>query len=107
MVRAGIRWGESPLWSKDIDIKPDSGEILNEKFNDTDYSAKINGNKFQYIKQKGSSRNFVTLVRNNEFLTLRSAGKIQRFQTAGLEEKMNDVGISWEEIEAALSNEEF
>jgi len=43
----------------------------------------------------------------NDLLTVRKDKVVRKFQTAGLLDKMAEVGITWEEIDAAMANEEF
>ena len=51
------------------------------------------------------------LLRNsvmaNEHIVTRAKDTITHFETAGLLDKMAEYGITWEEIDAALANEEF
>lgn len=47
------------------------------------------------------------MFRDNEILSIKRSDVAVKFQTSGLEEKMNENGITWDEIDAALSNLEF
>ena len=105
-VWGGVRWGGS--WEEgNYDFKIDSGEIKTYNL-PTEYSTKMSGEKYGYETGKnGACRFLIEMFRNNETLSIKRKDMAVKFQTAGLEEKMNENGISWEEIDSALSNLEF
>jgi len=49
----------------------------------------------------------VDIMKNSDSVAVRRDGLSRRFQTAGLLDKMEEYGITWEEIDAAIANEEF
>ena len=53
------------------------------------------------------SRWLVDIIVNSDNVAVRRDGLTRRFPTAGLLDKMAEYGITWEEIDAALANEEF
>ena len=64
--------------------------------------------KFKFVwNQKAASRWLVDIMTKSDSVALRRDGLIRRFQTSGLLDKMAEYGITWEEIDAALANEEF
>ena len=68
----------------------------------------MSGQKYNYATGKnGECRFLVEMFKNNETLSIKMNDIVSKFQTAGLEEKMNEYGITWEEINSALSNLEF
>jgi len=112
-VIAGVHWGKGGNWDSDIkgtyDIKSKEGTI-SKVFNDVwtadlDISGK---EKFKFVwNQKDGSRLLTERFINNDSVSLRRDNLIRKFQTAGLMDKMSELGISWAEIDAAISNEEF
>ena len=72
-----------------------------------------------FLDQSGNSKYGVAWIENagarwilelftqNNIITLRKNNVVRKFQTAGLLDKMAEVGITWEEIDAAMANEEF
>jgi len=53
------------------------------------------------------ARWLVDILINNDIVTLRKGDISRKFYTAGLLDKMAEYDITWEEIDAALANEEF
>ena len=49
----------------------------------------------------------LNLIQNNKFLTVRHRNLVQRFQTSGFWDLVEAQGITKEEIENAIANEEF
>ncbi|WP_443740360.1 hypothetical protein [Treponema sp.] len=44
---------------------------------------------------------------SNEHIVFRANDIVTHFQTAGLMEKMEEAGITWEELDSAMKNQEF
>lgn len=57
--------------------------------------------------QNAGARWLIEMFTQNDLLTVRKDSVVRKFQTAGLLDKMAEVGITWEEIDAAMANEEF
>ena len=93
------------------DVKSMEGTV-EKYFKDTwkEYldSSQKEGFEFAWNHSEGS-RFLVERFLNNESVTLRRhyGGLVRKFQTAGLLNEMTAYGITWEEIDAALANEEF
>lgn len=105
-VWAGVRW-EATWQDGEYDFKLDSGEIKTYNLPGS-YTTKMAGEKYGYGTGKnGACRFLVEMFRDNEILSIKRSDVAVKFQTAGLEEKMNENGITWDEIDAALSNLEF
>lgn len=105
-VWGGVHWDD--VWQHgNYDFKIDSGEIKKYEL-PRSYATKMAGVKYEYgTGQNGVCRFLVEMFRDNEMLSLKRYDVAVKFQTAGLEEKMNENGITWDEIDAALSNLEF
>lgn len=105
-VWGGVRW-DNDVRTGNYDFKLDSGEI--KTFNlSGNYSTKMSGQKYGYATGKnGACRFLVEMFKNNDVLSIKRNDMAVKFQTAGFEEKMNENGITWEEIDEALSNLEF
>ena len=105
-VWGGVHWDD--VWQHgNYDFKIDSGEIKKYELPGS-YATKMAGVKYEYgTGQNGVCRFLVEMFRDNEMLSLKRYDVAVKFQTAGLEEKMNENGITWDEIDAALSNLEF
>ena len=105
-VWGGVRWGGS--WEEgNYDFKIDSGEIITYNL-PSEYSTKMSGQNYGYETGKnGACRFLIEMFKNNEILSIKRKDMAVKFQSAGLEEKMNENGITWEEIDTALSNLEF
>ena len=67
-----------------------------------------NVSKFAYAcDPKNSARWLVEIMKDSDSVAVRRDDMTRRFQTAGLLDKMAEYGITWEEIDNALANEEF
>ena len=105
-VWGGVRWG-GPWEEGNYDFKIDSGEIITYNL-PSEYSTKMSGQNYGYETGKnGACRFLIEMFKNNEILSIKRKDMAVKFQSAGLEEKMNENGITWEEIDTALSNLEF
>lgn len=116
VVRAGISWINT--WSGgDIsegtyDIKTDDGNMISKNCRRAKWSYntgwKDGKDNFYFTYNQGeSARFFINLFENNDYLVVRHRDIVQRFQTEGFWETLEKNGITREEIEAAISNEEF
>lgn len=115
IVRAGVYWGGTNIWASGYtggtyDFKSDDGSVVTKTF-DYAYWSDVNGWKgqdFGFSYNRGESpRFFMNLYMNNNLLTLRHEGLVQRFQTAGFLDALTAAGITLEEIDNAIANEEF
>lgn len=105
-VWSGVRWNND-TWTGNYDFKGDSGEIKTYNLQSS-YTTKMSGQQYGYATGKnGECRFLVEMFKNNAVLSVKRSDMAVKFQTAGLEEKMNENGITWEEINTALSNLEF
>ena len=94
-----------------FDIKTREGAVT-KYFKDTwkEYLDSSQKDSFKFVWNHAEGSRFLSeSFKNNEYVSLRRKydGLIRKFQTAGLLDKMAEYGISWEEIDAALANEEF
>lgn len=114
-VNAGIYWGydntnrfSGPTNTGRYDIKGQDGTTITKDLNDL-WSWTIATNDFFYYAwdQKAGSRWLVDILVNSDTVSVRRDGLSRKFQTAGLLDKMAEYGITWEEIDNALANEEF
>ena len=109
IVRAGMNWGYS---DGTYEFKEDGGNKITKNYNRARWS-KITGWKegnqyFNFSYNRGeSARSFIEMIERNDFLTVRHGGIVQRFQTAGFWDELENLGITKEEIDAAIANEEF
>ena len=114
-VYAGIYWvagnwsvGDDPAGT--YDIKKDDGTTVTKKFVDEwkNYLDLSQKNFFYFgWNAKEGARWFLDLFTQNNMITLRRNNLVRKFQTSGLLDKMAEVGITWDEIDAAIANEEF
>lgn len=108
-VYAGISW-YNYTYHGTYDFKIKNGSVITKKLDNSDtiYLDLSKNNKiyFAWNRNEGA-RWWLDLFTSNDTITIRRNNVVRKFQTAGLIEKMAEVGISWEEIEAAMANEEF
>lgn len=113
-VIAGIHWTTDDYRNigkannGTYDIKGDSGTSISKNLRDV-WTYTYPSKEFFLFgwDEKSGSRWLVDIIRNSDSVAVRRDGLTRRFQTAGLLEKMAEYGITWEEIDAALANEEF
>ena len=112
-VFAGICWAPGYGYSKqtgDYDIKLDNGSMLSKEMYGywTNYYD-VSGKSYIYVAwiHKAGARWLIDLLLQNNMISLRKNNVVRKFQTAGLLDKMAEVGITWDEIDAAMANEEF
>lgn len=111
MVRAGFSWDGYDT-SGSYDIKTEDGNMTTKKTSTAYWSYNTgwkNGNESFYFSYNDgeSARFYMNLFENNNYLVVRHRGIVQRFQTAGFWDAVESAGISREEIEEAIANEEF
>lgn len=115
-VFAGIYWLESWRWNRGdspdgtYDFKLDNGSIINKTFEDrwTNYTDLSKENSFMFgWNSKEGARWWLNMLTQNNIVTVRRNNLVRKFQTSGLLDKMAEVGITWDEIDAAMANEEF
>ena len=110
-VIAGVHWNDGGSWDSTgtYDVKSKEGTVT-KNYNDywEQYLDSSQKEKFTFVwNQKEGSRTLTERFKNNESVALRRDNLVRKFQTAGLMDKMTEYGITWQEIDAALSNEEF
>ena len=112
-VFAGICWKPGYGYSSqtgDYDIKLDNGSMLSKEMYGywTNYYD-VSGKSYIYVAwiHKAGARWIIDLLLQNNMISLRKNNVVRKFQTAGLLDKMAEVGITWDEIDAAMANEEF
>ena len=114
-VFAGVLWNTSHSWNGydqtgNYDFKLDNGSVLSKELRGywTCYLDLSGNSKYgvAWIKNAGA-RWILDILTQNNMITLRSKNVVRKFQTAGLLDKMAEVGITWDEIDAAMANEEF
>lgn len=111
MVKAGFSW-HSYESSGSYDIKDETGNTITKRYNSAYWSYdtgwKDGKEKFYFSHNSGESPRFIlNLIQNNNFLTVRHKDVVQRFQTAGFWDFVEAQGITKQEIENAIANEEF
>ena len=120
-VISGINWGSNNAntysWDADhpsqnsgsYDIKG-SKETVTKELTDTiklDYGGSQNDFVYSAWNPKAGARWLVDILVNSDAVSVRRNGLSRKFQTAGLLDKMAEYGITWEEIDNAMANEEF
>jgi len=113
-VFAGICWvpskGYGSYQQGSYDFKFDNGTITTKKFYESWYCyLDLSQKSYYYVGwiEKAGARWLLEMFTQNDLLTVRKDKVVRKFQTAGLLDKMAEVGITWEEIDAAMANEEF
>lgn len=114
-VVSGIHWTSSDNWNYShrgtYEIKGKTGETVTKKFNQWAFKCfldKSEKRSFYYMTDPtASARWLVDIIRKSDSVAVRRDGLIRRFQTDGLLDKMAEYGITWEEIDTAIANEEF
>ena len=114
-VRAGASWGTQYYNSNGTyDIKCSDGNIVTKKYNDAFYwsvnDGRKSGGNTRYSmsrSEKESARFFYEMLLNNNELTIKKGDSVRKFKTEGLADILKMNGITLEEIDAAIANEEF
>lgn len=134
-VIAGIYWGYDDTPDRKVnnrwtyytknegtyEIKGQTGNVVTKELSSwADKTGIYNAEQYKmYLDQSkktffyfawdpnSGSRWLVDIIVNSDNVAIRRDGLTRRFPTAGLLDKMAEYGITWEEIDAALANEEF
>ena len=102
-VRTGFGWG--PAYTSGIyEIKKDS-EVTNYKFSSEDWDCAIIDVRFTHTE--GEYRKMFETFYKGEKLTVRHNDKVTEFNPTGFAEILAQKEVSVEEIDYAISNEEF
>lgn len=116
MVKAGLVWGIGSGYSQigTYDIKTEDGNKISKEYKNPytywsyDTGWKNGKERFEFAWNRGESARFILdLISNNNYLTIRKGSVVQRFQTAGFWDFVETQGITKQEIENAIANEEF
>ena len=114
-VYAGVIWdADDAYWGPDqrgdYDFKLDNGEKI-QKDLDGYWTCHLDVSGKNYISpawvKNAGARWLIDLLLENNMITLRRNNVVRKFQTSGLLDKMAEVGITWDEVDAAMANEEF
>lgn len=115
-VRAGVCWRESideeqseEKQNGQYEIKGSTG-VISKKYKTRKWNCFYNGMEYLYTNNTNeSSREFVEMFSLSEKVLVRHNDKIVEFDCngEGLLDKMAEYGITWEELDEALMNEEF
>ena len=106
-VCSGICWRENTSGTYEIKV---GTEISERKFSSSDWYSAYNDVEYTYTRNSGeSAREMLNLFLTNDKITLRHNSKVSEFicDSEGLLKTMAMIGITWEEIDAAMANEEF
>lgn len=106
-VRSGICWRNYTSGSYEIKIGTD---ISTKNYSSSDWKCLYNGKEYTYTYNSGeSARENMSLFLENEKIILRHNDVVSEFVCNGeqLLETMEKFNVSWDEIDFAMSNEEF
>ena len=116
-TRVGIRWYEDPKlkYGKaglNYEIKTSDGKIVQMKDNASpDAKRNWNYSESEYIdtsyRLNDSMKWLFDIFLNNDVVSVRAYERVVKFQTAGLQEKIEEAGLSVDEFYKAMSNSEF
>ena len=112
-VIAGIQWTENNVWNDEnlgyYEVKGTNGKVVSKNLVTGSIDRLLNNSSTFYYawKPEDGSRWLVEMMANSDSVAVRRNNLSRRFQTAGLLETMAAYGITWKEIDAALSSEEF
>lgn len=101
-VRAGIGWGSYTRGK--YEIKSD-GDILWYDFSSEDWKCDIIDVRFSHTE--GEYRSMLDTFLSGKKLTVRHNDKVTEFNTAGLAELLENKGITLDELDYVIANEEF
>lgn len=101
-VRAGFGWGAYTRGK--YEIKTDTG-IISYDFSEGGWYCAIIDVIFRYTE--GEYRKMLNTFLSGEKLTVRRDDKVTEFNTAGFSEILKKWGITAEELDYAIANEEF
>ncbi len=105
----GIKGGtKNSSGFSDAEIKEDNGKIIQINSKSTYYYIE-NGVKYRLDieNEKKSGRSWLKIFKDNNHIVFRAKDVVTHFETAGLLEKMEEAGVSWEELDEAMKNQEF
>ena len=124
-----LSWTKSPSGNTEhytknwgtYEVKGQTGNVITkelfswaskkEPYNQEQYKMYLDQSKKDFFwfawDPNSGSRWLIDIILNGDTVSIRRDGLSRRFQTAGLLDKMAEYGITWEEIDAALANEEF
>ncbi|MCR4714396.1 MAG: CsgG/HfaB family protein [Treponemataceae bacterium] len=109
-VIAGISWYEFIGHHGTYDIKEQNG-TTSTKYLDKEGKMYLSQatNDYCYFAYTPSigARWLIDILLNNDTITIRRNDFARKFQTAGLLDKIKEYGITWEELDEAMANEEF
>lgn len=105
-LRAGICWLKNTSGTYEI---KNSGDMISTKFSSAYWTSYSNDKRYTYTWNEGqSARNMINLFLSNETLTVRHNDVISVFKNCNkLSDIIGQFGITTEEIDFALANEEF
>lgn len=114
-VIAGVHWVNRDDWDNNnqstYDIKGQDGTVVSKSLDGRHLKCFLAASESDYFyyawDPKAGARWLAEMMKKSESVAVRRDGLSRRFQTAGLVDKMSEYGISWEEIDAAIANEEF
>ena len=116
-TRIGIHWLETPdlRYGKsglNYEIKTSDGNIVQMKDNVfSDPKRNWNYSESDYIdtsyRMNDSMKWLFDILLTNDVITVRAYERVVKFQTAGLQEKIEEAGLSVDEFYKAMSNSEF
>lgn len=116
-TRVGIRWSEDPKLKYgaarlNYEIKTSDGKIVQMKDNASpDEKRNWNYSESEYIdtsyRLNDSMKWLFDIFLNNDVVSVRAYERVVKFQTAGLQEKIEEAGLSVDEFYKAMSNSEF
>ena len=107
-VRAGVCWGDKT--SGVYDISGNNNIVVSKKFSIDKWKCLYNNQEYAFtnMPQEGA-REILDLFLSSQKISVRHNKTISHFLSDGekLLDKMTEMGITLEEIDAALLNEEF
>lgn len=116
-TRIGIHWFETPdlRYGKsglNYEIKTSDGNIVQMKDNVfSDPKRNWNYSESDFIdtsyRMNDSMKWLFDILLKNDVITVRAYERVVKFQTAGLQEKIEEAGLSVDEFYKAMSNSEF
>lgn len=102
-VRAGICWINNT--SGTYEIKTKEG-INTAKYDTSHWNCVSKDESYTYTKSN-STRNMIKFFLENESFTVRHNNEVSSFASSGLLEELSRYGITTEELDFAIANEEF
>lgn len=106
-VRAGICWMSNTSGTYEIKL---GTNIETRSYSTSTWNCRYDGKQYTYTKNSGeSARTMLDLFLNNEKITIRHNNTVSEFNSDAIQlvKMMNLFGVSLEELDAAIANEEF